>query len=88
MTKSEAIVAFNRYIKREYSEPRIIAVYEDDARYLIEFIEDGDDFPVDYPVISIMKKDGKVEELSILDPENSAIIYSVMKEKNRHTKTT
>ena len=75
MNKKEATEKFMEYAGKEYNDIKIVSIDERNDRFLFEFIEDGDDFPIDYPIISVMKTNGEIKELSFLKAEDRMIIY-------------
>ena len=75
MTKNEAEVVFKKHVKPIWGDTRILSIEEKKDRYLFEFAQVDDDFPVDYPIISVKKLNGYIEELSFVNPKHRKIIY-------------
>lgn len=75
MTKADALKKCMSHIKKEYDDVVILSIVEKSDRFLFEFCEKNDDFPIDYPVISIKKKSGDIDELSFVNKKDREIIF-------------
>ena len=75
MNKNEALKLFENYAEKKYGKIRVLSETEKKKRFLFEFCEKDDLFPVDYPIVSVEKSNRKIEELSFLDAEHRDIIY-------------
>ena len=76
MSKDKALSVFENYVGKKYKKVKVLSVIEKKDRFLFEFCEEDDSFPVDYPIISILKENGKTDELSFLSSDDRKIIYS------------
>lgn len=54
---------------------KILSIDEKKGAFLFEFFWIDDDFPVDYPAISVNKSDGSVMELDFTNADHRKIIY-------------
>ena len=75
ITLSEAKNIFTEDVKPIWGDVKILSIDEKKNAYLFEFSELDDDFPVDYPIISVNKADGSVMELIFTNKEHRKIIY-------------
>lgn len=75
MTKKDATKKFLEYVRRDYKTVKIVSVDEKKDRFLFEFVEEKDEFPIDYPIISVMKENGETTALSFLNAKDRKIIY-------------
>jgi hypothetical protein len=75
MNEEQAKKIFYDYITKIYKEVDILSVKEKKERFLFEFCQKGDECPIDYPVISVNKDNGKVKELSFINTEDREIIF-------------
>lgn len=75
MNEKQATKIFHDYITKIYKEVEILSIKDKKERFLFEFCEKGDDCPIDYPIISVKKDSGKVDELSFINVYDRAIIF-------------
>ncbi len=75
MTVSEAKCIFMEYVKPNWGEVKILSIDEKKEAFMFEFSWIDDNFPVDYPIISVNKLDGRVMELYFTNAEHRKIIY-------------
>lgn len=74
MNKDLATEIFMQYIKKKYDKVNILSIDEKKDRFLFEFSQ-GEDIPIDYPIISIMKSNGRIDELLFVNKKDRDIIY-------------
>lgn len=74
MNKDSATKIFMEYIEKEHKKIKILSIDEKKDRFLFEFCEEKE-APIDYPIISVMKNNGKIDELSFLNKKDRDIIY-------------
>lgn len=75
MTKDQARSIFVEYVKPTFGNVKVLSVEEKDNAFLFDFAQAEDDFPVDYPVISVNKTTGSITELKFTNAEHREIIY-------------
>ena len=75
MTVSEAKCIFMAYVKPTWGDVKILSIDEKKEAFLFEFSWIDDNFPVDYPIISVNKLDGSVMKLDFTNAEHRKIIY-------------
>lgn len=63
------------YVKPKWGDVKILSIDEKKGAFLFEFSWIDDDFPVDYPAISVNKSDGSVMELDFTNTDHRKIIY-------------
>ncbi len=63
------------YVKPKWGDVKILSIDEKKGAFLFEFSWIDDDFPVDYPAISVNKSDGSVMELDFTNADHRKIIY-------------
>lgn len=61
--------------KTKWGDVKILSIDEKKGAFLFEFFWIDDDFPVDYPAISVNKSDGSVMELDFTNADHRKIIY-------------
>ena len=77
MNKEKAYNIFLEYVSKHFfKSAKVLSLRENENLYLFEFCNDKDVQPIDYPIVSINKNSGSVEELYFTNEKQRKIIYS------------